>query len=267
MSNSQEPQLKISPKMIVIGAVLLVVYLLIKPTLEERFGWDLPELVDGPQIGQNEPAEDSRPDSKPKQTNEVIKPTIRPVPDDSHPVADQSVAQTQEMPPAVVSNKSANSNSASTESKTSSIEKSTASSKKPSSTKPELGQLKELSGKVYLSTAGLKYGPGSIDNHRLMHVMQHATDNLDKPVHGVFNVEKKEILILLDEAWEMAQKRGPPQVKKENQGERTTYTIDMGKTVGYVGGQVGKRKNRPKCRKIKLVLEDDYVITAYPTQF
>lgn len=134
------------------------------------------------------------------------------------------------------------------------------------SAEPALGELKKISRTVYESTAGVRYGSGSEDGHRLTHLMQHADDDLDKPVHGVFSGTKRGILVLIDEAWLTAQKRGPPQVKKEQQRDRTIYTVDMKKKIGYVGGQRGARQNNPPCYKIRLVMEDRDLITAYPVE-
>lgn len=149
-------------------------------------------------------------------------------------------------------------------SSTSESEKSEPPSNEPS--EPALGELKKISRTVYESTAGVRYGSGSEDGHRLTHLMQHADDDLDKPVHGVFTGTKRGILVLIDEAWLTAQKRGPPQVKKEQQRDRTIYTIDMKKKIGYVGGQRGARQDNPPCYKIRLVMEGSDLITAYPVE-
>jgi hypothetical protein len=38
----------------------------------------------------------------------------------------------------------------------------------------------------------------------------------------------------------------------------------MQREIGFKGGQEGNQKNHPKLYKIKLVLADDRVITAFP---
>ncbi len=47
-------------------------------------------------------------------------------------------------------------------------------------------------------------------------------------------------------------------------GERIIYTVDLGRRIGYVGGQSGNRKGRPAARHMKLVLIEDRLITAFP---
>lgn len=126
--------------------------------------------------------------------------------------------------------------------------------------------LTETSKEVFRSPAGLVYRSGSADGHRLDHVMTHAEDDLSKPIHGVFHGDRDNILNLLDEAWNKCQQRGPPEVEKKVEGRRTVYTVDMGQTIGHVGGQSGQRNGEPACRKIRLVLEETDVITAYPVQ-
>lgn len=130
---------------------------------------------------------------------------------------------------------------------------------------PKLGELTEIRKGVLQSTAGLVYRRGSVDGHRLDHVLEHARDNLEKPIHGVFMGGREEILAVIDEGYQIAQKRGPPTVKKEEEGDRTVYLVDMKRKIGYLGGQVGDRKNHPPCRLLRLVLEGNEVITAFPT--
>jgi len=130
---------------------------------------------------------------------------------------------------------------------------------------PKLGVLTEVRKGVLQSTAGLIYRRGSVDGHRLDHVLEHSRDNLDKPIHGVFLGDREEILAVIDEGYQIAQKRGPPIVRKEEEGDRTVYLVDMKRKIGYLGGQVGDRKNHPACRLLRLVLEENEVITAFPT--
>ncbi len=126
--------------------------------------------------------------------------------------------------------------------------------------------LTEVDRNTFKSPAGLIYRSGSADGHRIDHILQHAEDNPQKPIHGVFNGNREEIFALIDEAWTMSQKRGPPDVQQKNERGRTVITVNMKKKIGYVGGESGKRKGHPACTKIRLVLEKDSVITAYPMQ-
>jgi hypothetical protein len=133
------------------------------------------------------------------------------------------------------------------------------------SAQAKLGQLREIRSDVFESTAGLVYKRGGAEGHRIDHVLQHAVDDPDKPVHGVFRGDRETILALIDEAYQIAQERGPPDVTREQDGNRTAYTIDLGRDIGYGGGQSGARKRNPPLSHLKLVLEGKNVITAYPT--
>ncbi|MCA9007401.1 MAG: hypothetical protein KDA70_19170, partial [Planctomycetaceae bacterium] len=137
---------------------------------------------------------------------------------------------------------------------------------KGSQPQPELGQLRDLGGKVWESAAGLKYGPGSQEKHRLLHVMKHAEDEPDRPgKHGVFAGDgvRKNVLALIDEAYIKALAGGKNVVKKK-EGTRVVYTVNMGRPVGYVGGRVGNQQGKPPAYKVRLVLEGTEVITAFP---
>lgn len=129
----------------------------------------------------------------------------------------------------------------------------------------EAGELTEGPRGVFRSSAGLVYGPGSRDGHRLKHVMAHCRDEPGRPgMHGVFSVDRQEdVVALLDEAYQRTA-RGRPLARRRDEQERTVWTVDMERSIGYVGGQVGNRRGRPTARHVRLVLEEDRVITAYP---
>jgi hypothetical protein len=130
---------------------------------------------------------------------------------------------------------------------------------------PAAFQLKEVRPGVFESPAGLVYRSGGREGHRIDHVLEHAKDDPSKPVHGVYRGDRDSILAMIDEAYRLTESRGPPTVQKEEEGSRTVYTVDMGRSVGFAGGQSGQRKGRPSLRHIRLVLEGDSVITAFPT--
>lgn len=129
--------------------------------------------------------------------------------------------------------------------------------------RPDSGFLTQIRPRVFESPAGLMYGPGSAEGHRLNHVLRHSADDPHRPVHGVFDGNREDILAVLDEAYRIASKRGPP-VDVEQEGPRTVYTIDMGRRVGYVGGEAGERDGHPAAKHVRLVLEGRDVITAFP---
>ncbi|MEP3481928.1 MAG: hypothetical protein ABJZ55_21985 [Fuerstiella sp.] len=138
--------------------------------------------------------------------------------------------------------------------------------KKPAD-KPRLGKLTLVRGTrdEFRSTAGLMYVPGSADGHRLKHVLKHAKDNPSKPVHGVFDGDRDQILEWIDKAYLMG-KNGDKNARKESQRDRTVYTANLNQRVGYVGGQKGKRNNNKECRFLRLVIENGTeVVTAYPS--
>lgn len=132
-----------------------------------------------------------------------------------------------------------------------------------SATKSKLGELRKLAGGELISTAGLRYTRGSAEGHRLLHVLRHGKDDPDRPVHGVFEGTQQEIVALIDEAY-LKTKGNNRDVKRSRERDRTVYTIAMGRRIGYLGGQVGRRKRNPPLRHIRLVLEGNRVITAYP---
>ncbi|RZU37616.1 intein [Streptomyces sp. BK022] len=107
---------------------------------------------------------------------------------------------------------------------------------------------KDLGGDRYQSPAGLIYGPGSEQGHRLAHVMEHAHPDPVKPKHSVYaNADQGSILGLLDEGW---LKRGAPEPD-----DAAAYVVDMGRVIGTLG---------EKRLRIVVTPGTTRVITAYP---
>jgi len=128
----------------------------------------------------------------------------------------------------------------------------------------KFGLLRDLGGERYLSPAGLQYTRGSAEGHRLKHVERHTADQPSRPgKHGVFDGGMPGALETIDRAYERAKNKQRTTVKQDR--DRTIYTVDMGSRVGFVGGQSGRRQRNPMARRVQLVLEDNRVITAYPT--
>lgn len=125
------------------------------------------------------------------------------------------------------------------------------------------GYLREVSPDRYVSPAGLLYTPGSAEGHRLEHLRRHTIDDPSRPgSHGVFDGEMEGALKSIDNAYQRA-KQGQRTTKQVADG-RTIYTVDMGGRVGFIGGRDGNRKRKPMARRVRLVVEGNRVITAYP---
>ena len=122
----------------------------------------------------------------------------------------------------------------------------------------------DIGGGVKRSTAGLRYTPGSEEGHRLKHVLRHDNDIPDRPgSHGVFDGDAETLLAVIDEAYLLA-KQGGPRVKTERQGDRQVHEVDLRRRIGFVGGQVGERRRHPPATRVRLILEGDRVISAFP---
>ena len=70
---------------------------------------------------------------------------------------------------------------------------------------------------------------------------------------------------MVDEAYELA-KSGSSKSDSKRSGDKMTHTVSMGRVVGHTGGKKAKRSGRKELKRIKLVLADDRVITAFPTK-
>lgn len=140
-------------------------------------------------------------------------------------------------------------------------------SKVPSDSQPLAKQyLSDGQRGAKVSPAGLIYTNSRSGEHRTEHVLRHAADQPNRSgSHGVFKVdEDDDVFRLIDEAYALIKQKSK-QVKSEPERDgKKAYVIDLKRTIGYKGGQSGKRSGHPKLSKMKLILADDRVITAYP---
>jgi hypothetical protein len=125
-----------------------------------------------------------------------------------------------------------------------------------------LGQLRRLNTDWQESVAGLRYGPDHNYGDRVQHVLRHSVDQPLRPgKHGVF---EGDALAIIDEAWLSAQ-IGGSHVQVEFQGNRTIYRVDMGRRVGYEGGQDGAAAGHPGLSRVRIVVRNgDEILTAFP---
>ena len=80
---------------------------------------------------------------------------------------------------------------------------------------PLYGFLTEIGRSRYESPAGLVYGPGSEEGHRLKHIAKHLEDQPNRPgSHGVFRGDMKAFLIEIDDAYTRAKRRGEGNYEK-----------------------------------------------------
>jgi hypothetical protein len=219
-----------------IGGILLVlvaVYALLQPSLNQRFGLNLPALrpdATNPQFNRPPQSDNSRRANRGNESPAASEETLQ---SDQRVSADES---------------SANRGSEIAQDSRSALLH---------------GSLKEVSPQRYLSPAGLLYSPGSQEGHRLEHLRRHTVDDPGRPgSHGVFDGEMPGALQTIDRAYDRA-KQGQ-RTTTQNDGDRTIYTVDMGGRVGFVGGRDGARRNHPMARRVRLVVQGNQFITAYP---
>ncbi len=128
--------------------------------------------------------------------------------------------------------------------------------------------LDHVENDVFVSPAGLRYTKGSVHGHRLKHLMAHTRDEPNRPgPHGVFDsTDAAEVVKLVDEAF--LQALSGKKSRQEIERDRTVYAVDMGRRIGYVGGETGQRQGHPVARYLQIVVETDEAgpkfITAYP---
>ena len=236
-------------------AVLIAVYAIAQPVLNERLGWQLPGVQQFTQDGGSAVAEKGG--EKPAVISSEAEPASIV---DSQKVV-QPKPKTGQGPLANVRSKDP-ANSVHPAAPAASPAASPA-PVAPADDSLLYGILADQGNDRFLSPAGLMYVPGSQEGHRLKHLERHTVDDPGRPgSHGVFDGGMATALATIDKAYRKA-KTGTQTSKQEEDG-RIIYTVDMGSRVGYVGGSDGKRRRNPMARRVRLVLERNRVITAYP---
>jgi hypothetical protein len=233
---SNDPQaianvLRLIPAKWLVGMlVALVLYFFLQPKLNAWFGWNLPSIA--AMAGNETPAKPASPKS-----------------------ASTKAAQPKPAQPKAASTKP------SAEPTTSPA---TAKTEQQDDSKYRI--LKPLGRDRYESPAGLIYAPGSEEGHRLSHIARHLEDQPDRPgSHGVFDGDMAAFLVAIDDAYKRA--RGHAKgTKSRLEDGMTVYEAPFDQTIGYLGGTEGARKKNPKLKKLRLVLRDRNLITAFPIQ-
>lgn len=129
---------------------------------------------------------------------------------------------------------------------------------------PLYGFLTEVGRGRYESPAGLVYGPGSEEGHRLKHIAKHLEDQPNRPgSHGVFRGDMKAFLIAIDDTYTRAKNEAKGTTKKDDDGS-VVYEVTFEKTIGFIGGEAGEKKKNPAAKKMRLVVRGSNVITAFP---
>ena len=281
--------------LILAGAATL--YAIAQPKLNERYGWDLPGLsgANPPAAGtgapsQTRPAQASPTPAAPAPAAPAPAPGPRtplPAPQEARPNAARpdGVAldgdakrntQSPLRPVATAKNASPSRDFSSRESpqresqprEASSREANVLESRDPRGSRDSsggrlYGMLADQGNERYLSPAGLLYTRGSQEGHRLKHLERHIEDDPSRPgSHGVFDGGMEGALAAIDLAYTRA-KSGAKTTVEEEDG-RTIYTVDLGKRIGYIGGSEGRRRKNPMARRLRLVVDQNRVITAYP---
>ncbi|TWU45401.1 hypothetical protein Q31b_05730 [Novipirellula aureliae] len=214
-----------------IGAILLAlllgIYSFAQPVLNQHFGWDLPAFNAGNSAQNAEASKASDESSDRTSRPPTGSATKLPVPSESEAVPVASADDRVDGPELLYK------------------------------------ILHEVSPQRYLSPAGLLYTPGSEEGHRLEHLRRHTADIPSRSgSHGVFDGGMEGALETIDKAYERAKRE--QRTTKTVDDNRTIYTVDMGGRIGFVGGQNGKRKGNPMARRVRLVLEGNRFITAFP---
>ncbi|MFM8573696.1 MAG: hypothetical protein ACKOAU_19030 [Pirellula sp.] len=243
--------LRLLPAKWLIGLLVAVVlYFFLQPRLNQWFGWNLPSIA---AMAGNEPVNNKATNNKPTVATKPTSTSTANPPNSASNSASRSASNAQS------SSTKSDSNRSSTNSKQSSGSK-----QADEDTKYRI--LKPVGRDRYESPAGLIYAPGSEEGHRLAHIARHLEDQPNRPgSHGVFEGDMAAFLVAIDDAYKRARGHAKGTKSRDEDG-MTVYEAPFDQPIGYLGGSEGARKKNPKLKKMRLVVRDRNLITAFPIQ-
>jgi hypothetical protein len=247
----------IPTKWAIVIVALLIAYVLIQPKANQWFGWNLPSLA--AMVGG-----EKKPTPQKADRQESVKEIGKSTAVDK---SSKTESKTSREPSPEKEDGSRGKTTSSTSSDAPADSKSSNSTKSSShDEEPLYGFLVEVGRNRYESPAGLVYGPGSEEGHRLKHLARHLEDQPNRPgSHGVFEGGMKAFLQAIDKAIVLA-KKGGKGTKVKEEDDSTVYEAPFDKPIGYIGGSEGKRRKNPACKKLRIVVRGESVITAFPIQ-
>lgn len=217
--------------------IALIAYVLLQPRLNQWFGWNLPSLAS--MVGDQKHPSKKKPAEK-ESDSATERRSSKTAADHRVPSAENSNEDTEDV----------NSQTRSAEQNTSLVQ--------------SHGFLKELGRGRFESPAGLIYGRGSEEGHRLLHIARHLEDQPDRPgSHGVFEGSMREFLEAIDDGYLRARRKAKG-TKSRGEDSETVYEAPFEKTIGYLGGEDGKRKRNPPLKRLRIVVREKTLITAFP---
>lgn len=260
-----------------IAAVLL--YFVMQPRLNAWFGWNLPSVA--AMLGQEPPAKSptktasSKPTLSPTESSKATTSKKQEtLPDESAkttpPKSDLTKSTTTPKPSATPNStatpKSTASTSANNKSNASAPLPDLFNQPDPVANDAKYRILKPVGRDRYESPAGLIYAPGSEEGHRLDHIAKHLQDQPDRPgSHGVFDGDMAAFLVAIDDAYKRAKGHAKGTKSRVEDGA-TILEAPFDKPIGYLGGTEGARRKNPKLKRMRIVLRDRNLITAFPIQ-
>ncbi|NBO66635.1 MAG: hypothetical protein EBU88_17625 [Acidobacteria bacterium] len=246
--------LRVLPAKWIIGLLVAVVlYFFLQPRLNQWFGWSLPSIA--AMAGNEAPAKN------PKVANNKTGSAAS-----KSPAATKSTAEPKSPSETQPSAVSKSSSTASTANNVGTASKASTASPKQADEDYKYRILKPVGRDRYESPAGLIYAPGSEEGHRLAHIAKHLEDQPERPgSHGVFEGDMASFLVAIDDAYKRARGHAKGTKSRVEDG-MTVYEAPFDQTIGYLGGTEGARKRNPKLKKMRLVIRDRNLITAFPIQ-
>ena len=225
-------------KWAIIFLAMAIAYVVLQPRLNQWFGWNLPSAAS--LNGGEKPTKSTA--TKKKSTEEPSKQTSQ---EKNEELSSGKGDDTESKPPAKKTTKPND-------------------SPDEKDSYPLYGFLSDLGRNRYESPAGLVYGTGSEEGHRLKHLARHLEDQPNRPgSHGVFKGDMRDFLVVIDDAYTRAKKGAKGTTKKEDEGS-VVYEVAFEKPIGFIGGEAGGKKKKPAAKKIRLVVRGSNVITAFP---
>jgi hypothetical protein len=96
------------------------------------------------------------------------------------------------------------------------------------------------------------------------HIYEHTENDPKKIIHGFFDISNEDMDKLIEEITKILQEKNNKNLRSYFSGQQLIYDIDMGRKIGWIGGQRGEEMGFPTTTFIRVIMDGRMVISCYP---
>jgi hypothetical protein len=96
------------------------------------------------------------------------------------------------------------------------------------------------------------------------HIYEHTENDPKKPIHGIFDISNEDVDNLLEEIKKIILENNKKIFRRYFSGQEFIYEIDMGRKIGWMGGEYGEENGFPATSLVRVIMDRGLVKSCYP---